>query len=249
MAAPTDKDDGYEGDRTPSPLTRTPGGGSVPVPDPTALTSAALYREVSSLRELIEQRIDGVMALDRERDLRVEAMFTAGSNRRKALQVEFGTQLKALRELEEEKFRRVEQQFELVERQRVEQKKDTKDAVDAALTAQKEAVKEQTTASATAIGKSESATNKALEQLGANFNTAVDSLRRTIDEVKERVSEVDRNLRDALAAVDSKASGSIAQKVGATESRTGIYAAIGAVAAILVVGLTIVALVVSKGGP
>jgi methyl-accepting chemotaxis protein len=246
MAAPTDKDDGYEGDRMPNPMTRTLGGGSVPVPDPTALTSAALYREVSSLRELIEQRIDGVMALSKERDNRVDGMFTAAQSRKKALQMEFRTNLTALRELEDEKFKRVEQQFELVERQRVEQKKDTKDAVDAALTAQKEAVKEQTTASATAIGKSESATNKALEQLGANFNTAVDSLRRTIDEVKERISEVDRNLRDAVATVDAKASGTISQKTGATESKTGLYAALGAVVAVVAIGLTVVALLIGK---
>ena len=89
----------------------------VPVPDPTVLTTQALYREVSSLRELIELRIEDLSGLL------------------------------------DEKFLRTEQQFELVERQRVEQKNDTKNAVDAALTAQKEAAKEQTVASDRAIAK------------------------------------------------------------------------------------------------
>lgn len=68
-----------------------------PVPDPTLLTTQALYREVATLRELIEEKI---LATD---------------------------------QLVSEKFASVDRQLDLVERQRVEQKSDTKAAVDAAL--------------------------------------------------------------------------------------------------------------------
>lgn len=99
-----------------------------------------------------------------------------------------------LKELVEEQISslrdRTQLQFDLVERQRVEQKNDTKAAVDAALTAQKEAVKEQTTASERAIAKSESGTSKQLEDLAANFRTENTGIRTTIDDLKERVSEL-----------------------------------------------------------
>src|ERR1035437_10183675 len=55
--------------------------------------------------------------------------------------------MKGIERIVDEKFASVNTQLQLIERQRVEQKKDTKDAVDAALTAQKEAVREQTIAS------------------------------------------------------------------------------------------------------
>jgi hypothetical protein len=135
--------------------------GSVPVPDPTALTTENLRREILGLRELLESKSAGDLALVLE------------------------------------KFLKVEQQFELVERQRVEQKKDTKDAVDAALTAQKEAVKEQTTASERAIAKSETGTNKQLEQLAENFRTENSGLRVTIDDLKDRVRGIEANKQGA----------------------------------------------------
>src|SRR5687768_9854890 len=86
-----------------------------PRPDPTVLTTEALHREVGALRELMEARIGALNLLVESR-----------------VQSEIGRH--------EEKFAKVSQQLALVEQQRVEQKADTKAAVDAALTAQKEAV-------------------------------------------------------------------------------------------------------------
>jgi DNA repair exonuclease SbcCD ATPase subunit len=165
---------------------RSPNGGTRPVPDPTVLTTEALNREIAGLERELNQRLTSV-----EREL--------------------ATRLEAASALGDEKFLRVEQQFELVERMRVEQKKDTKDAVDAALTAQKEAVKEQTAASSLATAKSETATNKQLEQLASTFTTAVDSLRRSNDEVKERIGEVDQSLRQSIVEGDRKTSSAISE--------------------------------------
>lgn len=127
---------------------------SRPVPDPTSLTTEALHREVSQLRELLET-------------------FVQGENK-----------------VTGERFASITTQLNLIERQRVEQKMDTKQAVDAALAAAKEAVKEQTTASERAIAKSETATTKSIDQLGDKFDTAVDGLRREIGDLKERISKV-----------------------------------------------------------
>lgn len=84
-----------------------------------------------------------------------------------------------------------ERELVLIERQRVEQKDDTKAAVDAALAAAKEAVKEQTIASGLSINKSENATNEQLKQLNVTFTTAVEGVNRTISDLKERVSNVE----------------------------------------------------------
>lgn len=90
-----------------------------------------------------------------------------------------------------EKFRSVATQFELIERQRAEQKVDTKQAVDAALTAQKEAVKEQTTASERAIAKSETATAKQIDQMAITNVTAISGVISTLNDIKERVAKIE----------------------------------------------------------
>lgn len=87
-----------------------------------------------------------------------------------------------------QRFAGIDERFDMVERQRVEQKTDTKDAVDAAFSAAKEAVREQTTASDRAISKSETAMLEQLKQLAATFATATDGLRRDFDDLKARVT-------------------------------------------------------------
>jgi len=94
-------------------------------------------------------------------------------------------------QIQVQRFAAVEKEFELVEKQRVEQKMDTKAAVDAALTAQKEAVKEQTTASDRAIAKSELAMTKQLEQLQATFATAINGVTLLLNDAKERVVKIE----------------------------------------------------------
>lgn len=136
---------------------------SRPVPDPTTLTTAALYREIQHLERLVFDR------------------------------------------------------FALEERNRVEQKNDTKQAVDAALIAQKEAVKEQTIASEKAIDKSEANTSKQIEEQGKTFGADIDNL-------KERVGKIE------------------SVKVGGREQTANIYAFIGFLAALVVLGGAVLAL-------
>lgn len=144
-----------------------------------------------------------------------------------------------LRELLEEKIsglkETTEQKFALVEERRVEQKRDTKDAVDAAFSAAKEAVKEQTTASDRAIEKSEAATSKLLDSLANTFATGESALRREINEVKEQIAGVDR-----------KTSAVVDQKIGAKDDRTGLYAAVAVIATILLAVLALVGFVVAN---
>jgi flagellar capping protein FliD len=102
-------------------------------------------------------------------------------------------------------------------------------SIAAALTSQKEAVAEQTAASQLSIGKSETATLKSLDQLGATFATAIDSLRREITDNKDRIAEVDRRLSSRLDTGEGHSSGlnqGWAYLVGATAACSSIIAII-----------------------
>jgi hypothetical protein len=186
-------------------------GGYRPVPDPTVLTTEALQREILALRQLLELR---VVALRDLLEQRTDAVSRLTSSE---------LEVQAVRC--EQQFQKVGQQLQSAEQQRVEQKQDTKAAVDAALTAQKEAVAEQTTASERSIAKSEAATTKSIEQLGTTFNTAFEGIRRDIDGLKERIGAAEQ------------------QKVGSKEASTGIYGLAGFVLALLTAGAIVAAFV------
>lgn len=96
-----------------------------------------------------------------------------------------------VKEMTTEKFAAFETQLVLIERQRIEQKADTEKAVQAALSAAKEAVKEQTTASGLAIGKAETSTAEQLKQLNITIGTAVAGVNMSLNDVKERVVKME----------------------------------------------------------
>jgi len=135
--------------------------------------------------------------------------------------------IEAASDVTAERFNSVNRGLALVEQQRVEQKSDTKAAVDAALTAQKEAVKEQTTASERAIAKSEAATTKQLEQLNATFSTAISGVTAILNDTKDRVG-----------AIENRTVGQTEQVSTQRASMASLYALVGA--AVAVIGLVIV---------
>jgi HAMP domain-containing protein len=175
------------------------GNHNLPVPDPTLLTTQALEREVEVLRDIIDREIRALRELVFDR-------------------------IKGHGIVCDEKFARVERQFHSVESLRLEQKKDTKDAVDAALTSQKEAV-----------FKSETSMTGRLEQLSQTVATQVDSLRREIGDTKERIGEV-----------ASQAEGIVQQKAGAKEDRTGLYASVGVIFVVITIVLSAIAILVGN---
>ena len=218
-------------------------GARRPDPDPTVLTTQALFREIGTLRELFEQRID---ALEAERD----RATVQSAHRTKVLNRERVEQFTAQRELLNERITALrsltDERFASAEHQRIEQKQDTKAAVDAALSAAKEAVKEQTTASGLSISKSETATREQLAQQQQTFTTAIEGLRRSIDELKDRAGEDARNLRQSISDVATTANGSVREKIGARDDRTAVYALITLLVGIAVVAIAIVGLVITR---
>jgi hypothetical protein len=115
------------------------------------------------------------------------------------------------------------EKFNAAERLRVEQKKDTKDAVDAALSAAKEAVKEQ----------------------AGGSDKLIDGLRREVDSLREREGEDVRTLRQEIGNVATVANGTVQQRTGAVENRSGLYAALAAIGGVILLGLAILAAVLA----
>lgn len=93
--------------------------------------------------------------------------------------------------LRDEKFDAVALEFALVERMRVEQKRDTQEGVSAALVAAKDAVAQQTIASEKSTNKSEIGTDAKISALDASFGQRIAGQGTQIDDVKERLTRLE----------------------------------------------------------
>lgn len=143
-----------------------------------------------------------------------------------ALDTLIASRIKAESDVTSERFRGIRDLLDVAERQRVEQKMDTKAAVDAALTAQKEAVREQTAAFALATDKSERAVAEQLRQLGTTFTAALTGVTIRLDDLKERQTRTE------------------SLKTGGQESRQGFIAIVSVgiaavIAALAAIGIAL----------
>ena len=164
---------------------------SKPDPDPTVLTTQALFREINQVQALLDAHMDGlegtlsarITAIDRDVDRLQLAVEQEPANT--------GALISTLRDLHEEKFKSIQVQF--VERDtRTEQtSRDSKVAVDAALQAAKEAVGEQNKSSALAIAKSEASTTKQIDQQGLLIASSTQGLDDKIDDIKDRLTRIE----------------------------------------------------------
>jgi len=127
----------------------------------------------------------------------------------------------------DERFASVAKQFTLIERQRVEQKADTEKAVQAALSAAKEAVKEQTAASDKSIDKAQTSTASDVKQQGVTFATAIQSQDKQHNDLKDRVTNIE------------------ARGAGRKEDRAALYAAFTALGTALFLLIGFVSLYLS----
>lgn len=121
-------------------------------PDPTVLTTQQLWREISSLKELLSYQINSIKDAVK---LAHDDFVRAPSENQKALN--------SLKELYDSRFTQIDASFVKLETSRIEQKTDTKTAVDAALAAQEKAVTQQNNTITSLITKSDAATTKQIE--------------------------------------------------------------------------------------
>ena len=193
-----------------------------PVPDPTVLTTAAILREMQSLREILEGRIDG------HRDLfnaRIDGMDKAIT----LLQVitdrqpaDVDRKVESLQKLHEEKFGSIQVQFKERDVRTEQTSRDSKVAVDAALQAAKEAVGAQQASSATAIAKNETATAKQIDTLALLIQTGNKASDDKIADLKDRLNRIE----------------------GKSEGKTGVGQSLVAVASLIIAAIAVTAAIV-----
>lgn len=189
--------------------------GSVPVPDPTVLTTSALQREIFGLRELLEGKL---AALENEQKLVRLVIETRLDGMDKAIQLlqdiadkfpsrideKIGS-LKSFHDMRfdaiiqtfSEKFASIQTQFQERDVRSEQNGKDSKVAIDAALQAAKELVGKQNESSALAIDKSERATTKQIDQLGELISVTARASDEKISDVKDRITRIESEGRGA----------------------------------------------------
>lgn len=213
-----------------------------PGPDPTSLTTDQLMRQIAWLRALMESQFDVVTTRFDGMDKAI-ALIQAKADK---VPSDVDLAVGRLQELHDERFRSVDALRSAMEKgvetqfrerdTRIEQAaKESKVAVDAAFSAQKEAVSEQNKASASAIAKSEAATTKQIDAIGVNINTTTNGLNDKIEDLKTRVS-----------SVEAGANGTRGRATGVSE---GWGLAIGGFGIIGMLITIAVAILMHKGGP
>jgi len=186
-------------------LTKTNNIGSVPVPDPTVLTTQALLREIESLRthsthdnnmlrELIETRLDG-------NDQAVALLRTTTDK----IPYSIDAAIRRLQDLHQEKFDSIQTQFRERDTRTEQASKDSKVAIDAALSAQKESVDKQNISNTLAVNKSEASFTKQVDEIGKRIDTVGKSLDEKVTDIKERLTTIEsRNQGIIMHKADTK---------------------------------------------
>lgn len=143
--------------------------------DPSSLTTQNLQHEIKLLKELIDSRLN---AMDK-----AVVILQDITNRSPTINEVFLQH--------EERFRAIAQQFIERDTRSEQTAKDSKVAVDAALSAQKEAAAAQNQSNAAAIVKSEVAFTKQMDQQGTLINTVSRTLDEKVDDLKQRMAASD----------------------------------------------------------
>jgi predicted phage tail protein len=180
-----------------------------PVTDPSHLTTQALQREVAALEKLLDQRINGIE----------QAVKVAHENLVR-VPTDVDKSISHLREVMNGKLDTVDEKFASVQTQfrerdvRVEQTaKDSKVAIDAALSAQVKSGEQTNASFGLSIAKSEAATTKQIDQLQQIIASNDRSNNDKIDDLKERMNRFEGEGRGKVAATAERATSS-ASSVG-----------------------------------
>ena len=149
-------------------------------PDPSVLTTLQLHRELTSLRAVLEARLDGMD--------RAMVLFSDNLTR---VPTDTDKQVGHLKELHDEKFVSIQKQFNERDVRTEQATIATKIAVDAALQAQKEAAGAQNESNAAAIAKSETATTKQIDGIVALLGSNNKATDEKISDLKSRLDRGD----------------------------------------------------------
>jgi len=227
-----------------------------PGPDPTALTTSALLREVSNLKEQFETKLDGEVEILEARLAAIDkatALFESNLTRvptevdksishlRDLHDVKFDsiqTQLTDLDVLRNEKFAGVDRQFTLLTASIDKSERVTKTGVDAAL----EAANKQNAAQAETFMVASNKTE-------ANFTKQIDQLRDLIQATTKALDDKITDVKDRLTRIEGAAVGQLGQKAETHTGNTTTISLIGIGLAILSAVIAVSAFIQRMGHP
>ena len=152
------------------------------VTDPTTLTTQALLREISNLKELMETRLN---AMDK-----AMVLLQDFANRSPTISV-IEERVTSIAKVVEEKFGSIQMQFKERDTRTDQTSRDAKTAVDAALQAAKEAVSESNKSAALAIAKSEMSTIKSIDQIASLIQNIVKASDDKFSDLKDRMTTIE----------------------------------------------------------
>lgn len=210
-------------------------GGSRPVPDPTKLTDEAIAKADKAIRDWTTGQLDVLRS-------RLDGMDTATDLRLKVVDHipdVIDEKVKCVEDVTAEKFITVNGRFDDVARRTAEQKTDTKDALDAALQAAKDAVSLQTEASDKAIAKSELSTTKQIDALA----TLVD---RSSGEKDEKIND----LKSRLDRLEASRQGGVDQRTetrAQTTDNRALFGILIALGGLFLTAIVVLAAVLASG--
>lgn len=160
--------------------------------DPTAATTAQTQREIATLREILEARLDGM-----DRAIILTQQYPTLLDRAvDAIKAEIEAAISTLRDLHGEKFNAIGVQFAERDIRQERTSQDRKDAIYAELESQKAAVKLLNDSNTQAIGKSEAA-----------FTKQIDSLDRSLQAIAKASDDKIGDLKDRLTIIEGRSQG------------------------------------------
>lgn len=171
---------------------------NIPIPDPSALTTDQLRRELGSLREVLETRLAAMdtatalvamklEGLTREFNDRLEKQRRERLEQLAATREIMMAQLEIVRAVGDERFAAVAVQFGERDIRTEKAAQEARISLDAALAAAKEAVGEQNKSNTLAIDKSDRNTKEKIDSLVIQISTSIDSLNDKILELRRAV--------------------------------------------------------------
>lgn len=203
-----------------------------PSVDPTTATLDVMYREIANIEGELDSRLGSLASIIDEKlatvGERLNGIDEATKLRLSGIEGiphQIDVAVAHLGSITDEKFGSVQTQFLERDTRSERESRDNKVAVDAAFAAQKEAAAKQDEGNQKAIDKSEAATAEKITKLNELFTVAIAALGDKVDDLKDRVGRME------------------AIKQGGTETRTGLFGAIAAVATLIFVGIAVVAFI------
>ena len=163
---------------------------SVPVPDPTLLTTEALRREIAWTREITDEKFKAFRdlhdVLERRMAAEVAALGALSLERRAAIEQE----MKAYRETTEGLFKAVDNRFH---------ERDVR--FDQAAAEAERAVQAALASLNLQFARTESQFNKQIDQLGSTLTLTNANMTQRLDDLKTNVSEIQGNRQGSMQMV------------------------------------------------